>query len=53
MNCITALGLACHNGQKVIAELLILKGANVNYQNKVGQVVDILARCMSAGKSTM
>ena len=34
-NYITALGLACHNGHKAVAELLILKGAEVNYQDDV------------------
>ena len=34
-NCITALGLACQYGHKAVAELLILKGAKVNYQDDV------------------
>ena len=34
-NCTTALALACENGHKAVAELLVHKGANVNYQNKV------------------
>ena len=34
-NCITALGLACEAGHKAVAELLILKGAKVNYQDNV------------------
>ena len=33
--CITALGLACHNGHKGVAELLILEGAKINYQDNV------------------
>ena len=35
INCITALGLACRDGWKAVAELLILKGAEVNYQDNV------------------
>ena len=35
-NSMTALVLACENGHKAVAELLIHKGANVNYQDKVG-----------------
>ena len=34
-HCITALGLACEAGHKAVAELLILKGAKVNYQDNV------------------
>ena len=34
-NYITALGLACCYGCKAVAELLILKGAEVNYQDNV------------------
>ena len=34
---ITALGLACSEGNKAIAELLILKGANVNSKDKVSE----------------
>ena len=34
-NCITALGLACECGHKAVAELLILKGAEVDYQDNV------------------
>ena len=34
-NCVTPLCLACMNGHKAIAELLILKGTNVNYKGKV------------------
>lgn len=34
-NCTTALILACQSGHKAIAELLIDKGANVDYQDKV------------------
>ena len=34
-HCITALGLACEAGHKAVAQLLILKGANVNYQDNV------------------
>ena len=37
--CITALGLACHSGHKAVAELLILKGARVNYQDNVRLLV--------------
>ena len=33
--CITALYLACLNGHKNAVQLLIQKGANINYQNKV------------------
>ena len=48
--CITALGLACKCGHKAIAELLILKGAKVNYQDKVrllvsSQVMRKVASC--------
>ena len=32
---ITALGLACEYGHKAVAELLIHKGAKVNYQDNV------------------
>ena len=32
---ITALMLACLNGHKAVSELLIQKGADVNYQDKV------------------
>ena len=32
---ITALGLACECGHKSVAELLILQGAKVNYQDNV------------------
>ena len=34
-NCTTALHLACGNGHKAVAELLIHNGAYVNYQDKV------------------
>ena len=34
-HCITALGLACGFGHKAVAELLILKGAEVNCQDNV------------------
>ena len=34
-SCITALFLACQNGHKAVVELLIQKGANINYQDKV------------------
>ena len=33
--CITALSLACEAGHKAVAELLIIKGAKVNYQDNV------------------
>ena len=33
--CTTALILSCENGHKSIAKLLINKGANLNYQDKV------------------
>ena len=36
----TALVLACYNGHKAVAELLILGGAKVNYQDKVKQFCD-------------
>ena len=32
---ITALGLACEGEHKAVAELLIFKGANVNYEDNV------------------
>ena len=35
MNCKTALDVACEYGHKAVAELLILKGAKLNHQNKV------------------
>ena len=34
-NCTTALSLACSEGHKAVVDLLIQKGANVNYQDKV------------------
>ena len=34
-HCITSLGLACEAGHKAVAELLIFKGAKVNYQDNV------------------
>ena len=34
-HCITALCLACECGHKAVAELLIFKGAKVNYQDTV------------------
>ena len=34
-NYITAMIDACKNGHKAVVELLIHKGANVNYQDKV------------------
>ena len=37
-HCITALGLACEAGHKAVAELLIFKGAQVNYQDNVRRV---------------
>ena len=38
----TALILACAHGHKAVAELLILKGANVNHRDKVRQVVAVI-----------
>ena len=38
-DCATALVLACYNGHKAVAELLILEGAEVNFQNKVRQII--------------
>ena len=37
-NCITALCLACRYGCKDVAELLIVKGAEVDYQDNVRRV---------------
>ena len=37
-NCTTALILACENGHIATVELLIHKGANVNYQDKVKEL---------------
>ena len=34
-NYITAMIDACKNGHKAVVELLVHKGANVNYQSKV------------------
>ena len=36
--CQTALIAACASGHKAVVELLICKGANSNYQNKVKQL---------------
>ena len=36
----TPLCLACRYGRKAVAELLILKGAEVNYQDDVSLVVN-------------